>query len=413
MARFHFKALNGKGETVEGQIEASDMAIVVEQLRQRQQMPLTIEPAGSARSTKSGSGLIDLLNQPIGQRRRMKQSDVAVMTRELATLLNAGLTVDQSLSFLIDVAATEPQRLLLADLLEKVQGGGTLADALQDHSKVFSTAYISMVRAGEAGNALNDVLSRLAQFLDESEQLTQQVKSALVYPMMLLIMAGVSVVILLTLVVPQFTPMFETAGADLPLLTQIVVGLGDAAQNYWWIALIVIIALVVWMRAQFRDRQSRARIDRLALKLPLIGDLIAKVDTAKLARTVGTLHTNGVDLPRALLIGKETMGNAVLRDTVAATHTAVKEGKDIAGPLARSGAFPKLATHLIAVGEKSGHLEEMLLKVASIFDQEVKTTIERLMTLLVPLLTIGVGLVIATIIGAILSAILAAYQLPI
>jgi general secretion pathway protein F len=375
-------------------------------------MPLTIEPAGSVRAA-GGSALADILNQPLFQRRSMKQSDVAVMTRELATLLNAGLTVDQSLSFLIDVATTEPQRRLLVDLLEKVQGGGTLADALQDHDGVFSTAYVSMVRAGEAGNALNDVLSRLAQFLDQNEQLTQQVKSALVYPFMLLAMAGLSVVILLTVVVPQFTPMFETAGAELPLLTRIVVGLGEAAQSYWWLGLIVVTALALWLRAQFRDRQSRARLDRLFLKLPLIGDLIAKIDTARLARTVGTLHANGVDLPRALLIGKETMGNAVLRDVLAATQIAVKEGKDIAGPLARSGVFPKLATHLIAVGEKSGQLEAMLLKVATIFDQEVRTTVERLMTLLVPLLTIGVGLVIATIIGAILSAILAAYQLPI
>jgi general secretion pathway protein F len=412
MTRFYFKALNGKGEAVEGEIEAVDRPAVVDQLRQRQQMPLTIEPAGSVRAA-GGSALADMLNQPLFQRRSMKQSDVAVMTRELATLLNAGLTVDQSLSFLIDVATTEPQRRLLADLLEKVQGGGTLADALQDHDGVFSTAYVSMVRAGEAGNALNDVLSRLAQFLDQNEQLTQQVKSALVYPFMLLAMAGLSVVILLTVVVPQFTPMFETAGAELPLLTRIVVGLGEAAQTYWWLGLIVVTALALWLRAQFRDRQSRARLDRLFLKLPLIGDLIAKIDTARLARTVGTLHANGVDLPRALLIGKETMGNAVLRDVLAATQIAVKEGKDIAGPLARSGVFPKLATHLIAVGEKSGQLEAMLLKVATIFDQEVKTTVERLMTLLVPLLTIGVGLVIATIIGAILSAILAAYQLPI
>jgi general secretion pathway protein F len=412
MTRFYFKALNGKGEAIEGEIEAVDRPAVVDQLRQRQQMPLTIEPAGSVRAA-GGSALADMLNQPLFQRRSMKQSDVAVMTRELATLLNAGLTVDQSLSFLIDVATTEPQRRLLADLLEKVQGGGTLADALQDHDGVFSTAYVSMVRAGEAGNALNDVLSRLAQFLDQNEQLTQQVKSALVYPFMLLAMAGLSVVILLTVVVPQFTPMFETAGAELPLLTRIVVGLGEAAQTYWWLGLIVVTALALWLRAQFRDRQSRARLDRLFLKLPLIGDLIAKIDTARLARTVGTLHANGVDLPRALLIGKETMGNAVLRDVLAATQIAVKEGKDIAGPLARSGVFPKLATHLIAVGEKSGQLEAMLLKVATIFDQEVRTTVERLMTLLVPLLTIGVGLVIATIIGAILSAILAAYQLPI
>ncbi len=233
MTRFHFRALSGKGETIEGEIEAADQAAVVEQLRQRQQLPVAIQPAGTPFGPKRKPGSFDWLNQPLFERGRMRQSDVAIMTRELATLLNAGLTVDQSLKFLIDVAASESQRRLLADLLEKVQGGSTFADALDDHRAIFSNAYISLVRAGEAGNALNDVLLRLAQFLDQSEQLTQQVKSALVYPIMLMFMAGVSAVILLTLVVPQFTPLFETAGAELPLLTRIVVGLGEAAERYW------------------------------------------------------------------------------------------------------------------------------------------------------------------------------------
>lgn len=413
MARFHFRALSGKGETIEGEIEAPDQATVVEQLRQRQQMPVAIQPAGTPLDQNRTSGSFDWLNQPLFERRSMRQADVAVMTRELATLLTAGLTVDQSLKFLIDVAAGEPQRRLLADLLEKVQGGSTFADALDNHRLIFSNAYISLVRAGEAGNALHEVLSRLAEFLDRSEQLTQQVKSALVYPIMLLLMAGVSVVILLTLVVPQFTPLFETAGAELPFLTRIVVGVGEMAERYWWLALILSVGLALWLRAQFREPSSRARIDRMALKLPLIGDLIAKIDTARLARTVGTLLANGVALPTALSIAKDTMSNAVLRETLGSTLAAVKEGKGVAGPLGRSGVFPKLATHLIAVGEKSGQLETMFLKVAMIFDQEVKTTIERLMTLMVPILTIGVGLVIATIIGAILTAILAAYQLPI
>jgi len=413
MARFHFRAISAKGETIEGEIEAADQPAVIEQLRQRKQMPLAIQPAGTPLGRAARSGSLNWLNQPLFERGRMRQSDVAVMTRELATLLNAGLTVDQSLKFLIDVAASEPQRRLLTDLLENVQGGSTFADALDNHHMIFSNAYISLVRAGEAGNALQDVLSRLAQFLDQSEQLAQQVKSALVYPIMLMIMAGVSVMILLTLVVPQFTPLFDEAGADLPLLTQMVVSLGEAAERFWWLALIAVIGLALWFRAQLREPSSRARIDRFALKLPLIGDLLAKIDTARLARTLGTLLTNGVALPTALLIAKETMGNAVLKETLGATLTAVKEGKGIAEPLGQAKVFPKLATHLIAVGEKSGNLETMLDKISTIFDQEVNATIERLMTLLVPILTIGVGVVIALIIGAILTAILAAYQLPI
>ncbi len=413
MARFQFRAVSGKGETLEGEIEAADRAAVIEQLRQRQQMPLAIEPAGALPGKSRRSHIVSSLNQPLFQRAALRKRDIAVMTRELSTLLNAGLTVDQSLSFLIDVAAGEPQRKLLADLLEKVQSGSTLATALEDHKATFSNAYISLVRAGEAGNALNDVLARLAHFLDRSEQLTQQVKSALVYPIMLLIMASVSVVVLLALVVPQFTPLFESAGAELPALTRLVVGLGEAAEGYWWLALIGGCILVLAISAQMRNPVSRGRIDRLAMKLPLIGDLIAKIDTARLARTVGTLLANGVALPKALSIARETMGNALLRDTLGDTLNAVKEGQRIAASLEQAGAFPKLATHLIAVGERSGQLEVMLLKIAEIFDQEVKTTIERLITLLVPLLTIGVGLIIATIIGAILTAILAAYQLPI
>ncbi|MGI9418817.1 MAG: type II secretion system F family protein [Geminicoccaceae bacterium] len=413
MVEFNFRALNAKGEMVEGEIDAADQTAVIAQLRERQQMPLAIQPKGTPLRQGGGSRLTQWLNQPLLSGGGVRQRDVAVMTRELSTLLNAGLTVDQALSFLIDVTDGDRQRRLIADLLEKVQGGSTLANALEDHKTVFSSAYISLVRAGEAGNALNDVLARLAQFLDRNEQLSDQVKSALVYPIMLMIMAAISIVVLLALVVPQFTPLFESAGAELPALTQVVVGLGDAAKNYWWLGLIVTAGLALWMRAQFRDPNSRAQIDRLSLRLPLIGELIAKIDTAKLARTVGTLLINGVALPHALAIAKDTMGNAALRDHLGATLKSVKEGKRVAASLERSAAFPKLATHLIAVGERSGQLDAMLLKIAEIFDQEVKTTIERLMTLLVPVLTIGIGVVIATIIGAILTAILEAYQLPI
>jgi len=414
MARFQFQAVNNKGDRVEGEIDAKDQAAVIEQLRRREQMPLSIHPAGTGSiSRQQSGGLIDLLNQPLWQSGGLKKRDVGIMTRELATLLEAGLTVDQSLNFLIEVTSSKVQRQVFNDLLERVQSGSSLADALADHQTSFSPAYISLVRAGEAGNALGSVLGRLALYMERSEQLSQQVKSALVYPIMLLIMAAASVAILLIVVLPQFTPMFETAGTDLPWLTQAVVTLGEMAQAYWWLALIMVVVGVLGIGNRLRHPPSRAVIDRWLLSLPLIGDLIAKVDTAGLARTVGTLLANGVALPHALSIAKDTMGNAVLRDVVNTTLSSVKEGKGVSGSLGRSEVFPPLAIHLIAVGERSGQLETMLMKVADIFDQEVKHAIEKLMTLLVPLLTIGVGVVIALIIGAILSAILAAYQLPI
>jgi len=408
MPRFHFRAVSGTGEFVEGEIDAPDEAAVVSQLRERGHMPLAAEPVGGA----GGSTLQEWLRQPVFGRGRVRRGEIAIVTRELATLLDAGLTVDQSLRLLVDLAESQAMRRLITDVLQRVQGGSTLADALGQHEEAFSRAYVSMVRAGEAGGALDAVLARLAEYLEQAEALAEQVRSALVYPLVLLVMAGLSILVLLTVVVPQFTPLFESAGAELPLLTRVVIATGDAAQRYWWLILAAL-ALLVWLvRRQLREPQSRARIDRVALRLPLLGPLLAKVDTARLARTLGTLLANGVPLLGALAIARETLGNAVLRDALSETATAVKEGRGLAEPLARAGPFPPLAIHLLSVGERSGHLDAMLLKIAEIFDRETRSTIERLMTLLVPVLTIVLGALIATIIGAVLAAILSAYQLP-
>jgi general secretion pathway protein F len=407
MTRFHFRAVTGTGEVVEGEIEARSQAAVVEQLRGQGHLTLAAEPVGAGRFT-----LQKWLRQPVFGSGRVRRREVAVMTRELATLLDAGLTVDHSVRLLGDLADSETMRRLLADLLQRVQGGSTLADALGQHEEVFSRAYVSMVRAGEAGGSLNDVLGRLAQYLDRAELLAEQVRSALVYPTVLLVMSGLSIVVLLTVVVPQFTPLFESAGAQLPLLTRVVIASGDAAQRYWWLLLIGLLACIWLVRRQFRQAESRARIDGWLLHVPLLGGLLIKVDTARLARTLGTLLANGVPLLNALAIARDTLANAVLRGALSETATAVKEGRGLAEPLAKSAPFPQLAIHLLAVGEKSGHLEAMLLKIAEIFDREVRSTIDRLMTLLVPALTIGLGLIIASIIGAVLAAILSAYQLP-
>ena len=411
MPRFHFRAVTGAGEFVEGEIDAQNEAAVVAQLRDRGHLPLAAEPVGEG-AAAGGRTLQEWLRQPLFGSGRVRRAEVAIITRELATLLDAGLTVDQSLRLLVDLAGSEAMRRLISDLLQRVQGGSTLADALGQHDAVFSRAYVSMVRAGEAGGALDDVLARLAQYLDQAESLAEQVRSALVYPIVLLVMAGLSIVVLLTVVVPQFTPLFESAGAELPLLTRVVIATGDAAQRYWWLMLIGLAALVWLVRRSFQQPESRARIDRWLLRLPLIGGLLAKIDTARLARTLGTLLANGVPLLNALSIARETLGNAVLREALSETATAVKEGRGLAAPLARAGAFPPLAIHLLSVGERSGHLEAMLLKIAEIFDRETRSTVERLMTLLVPVLTITLGAVIAAIIGAVLAAILSAYQLP-
>jgi general secretion pathway protein F len=212
--------------------------------------------------------------------------------------------------------------------------------------------------------------------------------------------------------VPQFTPLFESAGEELPMLTRLVVGAGYFMQRYGWLLLLALLALWWLARRQMRRRESRARIDRWLLSVPLVGGLLTRIDTARLARTLGTLLANGVPILNALSIAMQTLGNAALREALGETASAVKEGKGVADPLARNGRFPPLAVRLIAVGERSGHLEAMLLKIADIYDLEVRSTVDRLMSLLVPALTLSLGLVIAAIIGAVLMAILSAYELP-
>ena len=411
MTRFRYRAVNAAGDLIEGEIDGHDQGEVIEQLRGQGHLPLATEPVASG-AEDVGSALLRWVHQPLFGHGRVRRREVAMITRQLATMFDAGLTIDQTLRFLVDLADSEALRRLLMDLLERVQGGSTLADACAEHEEVFTRAYVSLVRAGEAGGALNEVLARLADYLENAARLAEQVKSALVYPIILLVMAGLSIMVLLTVVVPQFTPLFESAGAELPMLTRIVVGAGEIMQRYWWLLLLAILAFWWLIRRQMQRPESRAWIDRWLLRVPLFGSLLARIDTARLARTLGTLLANGVPILNALAIATQTLGNAALREALGETATAVKEGKGVADPLARSGRFPPLAVRLIAVGERSGQLEAMLLKIADIYDGEVRSTVDRLMSLLVPALTLSLGLVIATIIGAVLMAILSAYELP-
>jgi general secretion pathway protein F len=316
MARFHFRAVAGTGEVVEGDLDAATEAEVVATLRGQGRMPLRVEatPFGAARA-RSAAG--QWFSQPLFRRRRVRRRDVALMTRELATLLDAGLTLDHSLRLMIDLVEGDAMPALLEDLLQQVQSGSSLADALARHEAVFSQTYISMVRAGEAGGSLDEVLARIAGFLDQAEALSEQVKSALIYPILVLAIAGLSIGVLLTVVLPQFTPLFEGADAELPLLTQILIGLGDFMQRYWWALALGLIATVWLVRRQWRRPASRARIDAWLLRLPLVGPLVAKIDTARFARTLGTLLANGVPVLSALAIVQDSLGNASLRQAVA------------------------------------------------------------------------------------------------
>ena len=386
-------------------MEGSNQSAVVDRLQLMGLIPIRVDETTEA--TKVGG-----VSQSFFQKKsRVTQADVAVLTQELATLLRAGLPLDRCLEILIALSANEPVRQMVAQLREDVRGGAALSKAMEARQGVFSRFYLNMIKAGEAGGALDVVLQRLTEFMERSRELRDTVKSALIYPAILVGVAVLSVAILLMWVVPQFSQMFEESGKALPLPTQIVIAAGDGVRNYWWAFIVVSIGLYSWFTRQMRVPASRYRWDKRLLGLPLVGDLVGKLEVARFSRTLGTLLGNGVSLLTALSIVKETLSNTVMAEGLGVVATQLREGKGLGKPLMETGLFPKLAIHLVQVGEETGKLQDMLIRVADIYDREVHTTVKRMLALMEPVLILGLGLVIGGIIMSILVAILSVNDL--
>ncbi len=405
MSLYRYKAVSASGEIVEGEMEARSQSMAIERLREGGLLPIDADEVGETRAAH-------WLSRDIFAWRRVSRAEIAVVTRELATLLGAGLPLDRSLEILIELSVAEATRKVLARVLDRIRGGASVADAMAAEDGVFPRSYVSMVRAGEAGGTLEHVLDRLAKFMDRAQALKANVRSALIYPAILLGMAVLSVIVLLAVVLPQFRPLFEDAGQALPPATRVLVAAGDAVEAYWWLIALTIAAVVLLARWLLSRPAGRLRWDRWVLKMPLVGDLVAKIEAARFSRTLATLLGNGVAVLAAMPLVRETIGNSVIARSIDAVAGCLKEGKGLAQPLVEANVFPPLAMQLMRVGEETGHLEEMLLHVADIYDDEVKRTIDRMIALLVPLLTIFLGLLIAGIIVSILSAILSVYDLP-
>ena len=289
--------------------------------------------------------------------------------------------------------------------------GESFSTALERQQGVFSQVYINMVRAGEAAGALDHALERLADYLQRIRELKSNIVSALIYPSILVTVAGASVILLLVFVVPQFTQMFQDMGAVLPLPTRIVIASGELLRDYGWLLPLVILLIVAFMRRQLAHPEKRLRWDRRILGMPLFGDLVTKVEVARFSRTLGILLGNGVPLLGALANVREILNNQVLAGAIDRAADSLQAGQGLAEPLAKTEVFPRLAIQMMQVGEESGNLQEMLVRVADVYDQEVKTTVQRLLTLLEPVLIVGLGVVIAGIIMSILVAVLSVNQL--
>lgn len=406
MPLFRYKSIAGSGDVIKGELDASDEAAVVSSLRQQGHIPVKIEAAG--KWSFSGSGF---LQQEVFGSGGISADEISTLTREVATLLGAGLTLERSLEIMASLDLAPKVKKVLDSVLEQVRGGRSFADALDQQEGAFPKYYRSMIRAGEAGSSLETVLRRLADFMEQSRNLSRTVRSALIYPIFLLVTAGASVTILLTYVVPTFQPLFDDAGAQIPLITQIVIGVGELARTYWWLPLLSVLIGGLAIRLHMARPAGRLWWHAQLLRLPLVGGLWTRIDVARFSRTLATLLANGVPMLAALTLVKEVLGNAALSDAVKQAEPEVKAGRGLSKPLTETGLFPSLALQLLQVGEESGHLEDMLFKLADIYDQESQASIQRMLALLVPVLTLGLGVLIALIISSILLALFSINQL--
>ncbi|BAV96494.1 type II secretion system protein XpsF [Lysobacter enzymogenes] len=394
MPLFHYKALNARGELLDGQMEAASGAEVVQRLQEQGHLPVEAKLASEAGAGSSWRGLFK--PKPFTGARLVQ------FTQQLSTLLGAGQPLDRALTILLDLPEDEAAKSTVADIRDAVRGGTSLSVALERQHGTFSRLYINMVRAGEAGGNLHETLARLDDYLERTRQLQGRVINALIYPAILLLMVGGSLLFLLGYVVPQFGAMYESLDAQLPFFTQMVLWAGTFVRE-WWIVLIAVPALAgLWFDRKRRDPAFREALDDWLLKRKFVGPLIGKIETARLARTLGTLVRNGVPLMTAIGIGRNVLNNRVLAADVDAAAEEVKNGVALSTALGKGKRFPRLALQMIQVGEESGALDAMLMKTAETFEQDTGMALDRMLAALVPVVTVVLAGIVGTVVMAVL-----------
>jgi general secretion pathway protein F len=400
--RWTWRALNADGTVTAGEMMADSEAQVLASLKRQKLMPLQILPA-----TRSGlfrNGLTSWLSER--RATALRPSELSDFTRQLATMLGAGLDLDRSLRFLAETFPSVRVTTVIGRIRDRVRDGGAFADALESEPRSFSRLYVGLVRAGEAGGALQESLLRLADLLERERRLAGTVQSAMIYPAVLFVASVFSIVLLLTHVLPQFVPLFEDSGARLPAITRLVIAAGDFLTEWGVYLLAGLLLLVFAARGAMRRPEIRMAMDRLLLRLPIIGRLIREIMAARLTRTLGTLMRNGVPLVGALRITEGVISSRPGAACVADATRAVREGGSLAAALERGNVYPAAMTHFLHVGEETAQLAPICLKAADIHEEASRVTIQRLLAILVPAITIVMGLLVAGIVSALLLAML-------
>ena len=404
MALFAFDAVRPSGDPVSAQLEAASEAEAVERVREQGLILLRIQTAAAAAITSHEQKLGTFAR--LFASRKVSRDQVVAFTRDLANLISAGLPLDRAFELLVGLADSGPQAALLQELRDRVRGGQALSQALSEHPKNFDRLFVNMVRAGEASGTLGPVLERISEFQERSAELRSSVQSAMLYPIVLVAVAIVAVMTMIFFVVPKFETTFRQFGKALPPATENLLAISHWFREDGWMVLIAAAALFILIRGRLRTPVGRLNWDRRKLTLPILGDLFAKIEVARLARTLGTLLGNGVSLLPALTIVKDTVDNRALANSLEGVLVRLKAGQGFARPLMETGLYPKLAVHMVAVGEETGKLDTMLLKVAEVYDLEVNTTLKRALGLLEPVLILTLAVVVGGIIFALMSALL-------
>jgi len=387
--------MDQSGRTVGGQLEADSVELVRAKLSDLRYHVLSI------RESRGKAGLQELLNNM----QRVKLRDLVVFSRQFATMIDAGLSVVKCLDILQKQGKNPRLKEVIGQVKHDVAGGTSLTEAIQRHPKVFSPLYVNMVRSAEAGGILDQVLDRLSGFLEKEMEMRGKIKSAMTYPAVVFTFAMLMLLGLLFFVLPKFKTIFESMQLKLPLSTKLMLNSSDYFQRYWYIALVVMVGSIIAVRAASKTQKGRYAIDAAKLKLPVFGDLMLKTAVSRFARTFGTLISSGVPVLRALEIVSETTGNLVVSETVIQARTSIKEGDKISTPLFASKIFPSMVTQMIAVGEETGRLDQMLTKVANFYDEEVDATLKALTSLIEPLMIVGLGLIVGFIAVSVISPI--------
>lgn len=397
MPRFRFLAVGPGGELQRGVLDAPSQAAAIEDLKRAGSLPMRAEPLSG--------GVSRLLRLELGGGGALRRAEVAAIVRELSTMLGAGQDLDRALRFLVETAKPRP-RAVLDDLRERVRNGGALAEAMATHPRSFTRLQVGLVRAGEAGGALGTTLDRLATLLERQRALVATLQSAMVYPALLLAASIGSIALLLTQVLPQFVPLFQQSGAQLPASTRALVAAGDWVSDWGLAALLAMLLAILAARAALRRPGPRLLAERVLLRVPVAGALWRETLAARLTRTMGTLLTNGVPLIGALGIAREALGSLAGAVALDAAADSARDGAGLSGPLDRARLFPPRTIHLLRLGEETAQLGPMALRAAEIHEDAVRHQVQRLVALLVPAITVVMGLAVAAIVSSLLLAML-------